>query len=134
MELVNLDPDVMKHIYTLFSKDCAPVTGQIALSLMANPPQPGDPSYPVYKRVCLPFITTAKPKYNQKSRVQKYFVFSLQETEQIRTMVKHNVKRVFEVVNSLPGFSCQPVDGGAFAFPRIHLPPKAIQKAKVTTL
>lgn len=105
MELVNLDPDVMKHIYTLFSKDCAPVTGQIALSLMANPPQPGDPSYPVYKR----------------------------ETEQIRTMVKHNVKRVFEV-NSLPGFSCQPVDGGAFAFPRIHLPPKAIQKAKVTTL
>lgn len=75
MELVNLDPDVMKHIYTLFSKDCAPVTGQIALSLMANPPQPGDPSYPVYKRVCLPCITTAKPKYNQKSRVQKYFFF-----------------------------------------------------------
>lgn len=45
----------------------------------------------------------------------------------------HNVKRVSEVVNSLPGVSCQPVEGGAFAFPRVRLPPKAIQKAEVTT-
>lgn len=43
----------------------------------------------------------------------------------------HNLKRVFEVVNSLPGVTCQPVEGGAFAFPRVHFPPKAIQKAKV---
>ncbi|KAI9544642.1 hypothetical protein NQZ68_001515 [Dissostichus eleginoides] len=52
------------------------------------------------------------------------------ETQHIKTMMVHNVKRVFEVLNSLPGFSCQPVEGGAFAFPRLHLPPKAIQKAK----
>uniref|UniRef100_A0A3B4WYF6 Aminotransferase class I/classII domain-containing protein n=1 Tax=Seriola lalandi dorsalis TaxID=1841481 RepID=A0A3B4WYF6_SERLL len=30
----------------------------------------------------------------------------------------------------LLGFYCQPVEGGAFAFPRVYLPPKAIQKAK----
>ncbi|XP_058499502.1 alanine aminotransferase 2-like isoform X2 [Solea solea] len=49
VELVNLDPAVMKYIYTQFSKDsCAPVLGQIALDVMANPPQPGDPSYPLY--------------------------------------------------------------------------------------
>uniref|UniRef100_A0A8C4I123 alanine transaminase n=1 Tax=Dicentrarchus labrax TaxID=13489 RepID=A0A8C4I123_DICLA len=103
VELINLDPDVMKYIYKLFSKDsCAPVLGQIALDLMINPPQPGDPSYPLYNV----------------------------ETQNIRTMLVHNVKRAFEVVNSLPGFCCQPVEGGAFAFPRLHLPPKAIQKAK----
>lgn len=42
----------MKYIYKLFSKDsCAPVLGQIALDVMAKPPQPGDPSYPLYSEV-----------------------------------------------------------------------------------
>lgn len=103
VELVNLDPTVMKYIYTLFSKDsCAPVLGQLALDLLTSPPQPGDPSYPLYR----------------------------QETQHIRSTLVQNVKRVVAVLNSLPGFSCQPVAGGAFAFPRIHLPPKSIQKAE----
>ncbi|XP_070775049.1 alanine aminotransferase 2-like [Enoplosus armatus] len=103
VELVNLDPAVMKYIYKLFSKDsCAPVLGQIALDLMTNPPQPGDPSYPLYNV----------------------------ETQHIRTTLAHNVKRAHQVLNSLPGFCCQPVEGGAFAFPKLCLPPKAIQKAK----
>ncbi|XP_026230723.1 alanine aminotransferase 2-like [Anabas testudineus] len=102
VELVNLDPAVMKHVYTLFSKDsCAPVLAQIALDLMVDPPQPGDPSHPLYNM----------------------------ETQHIKTTLLHNA-RAFEVVNSLPGFSCHPVEGGAFVFPRLHLPPKAIQKAK----
>ncbi|XP_040910288.1 alanine aminotransferase 2-like [Toxotes jaculatrix] len=103
VELVNLDPDVMKHINNLFSKDsCAPMLGQMALDLMMNPPQPGDPSYHLYNI----------------------------ETQHIRTTLVHNVQRALAVVNSLQGFSCQPVQGGAFLFPRLHLPPKAIQKAK----
>lgn len=54
VELVNIDPAVMKYIHTLFSKDsCAPVLGQIALDLMANPPKPGDPSYQLYHMVRL---------------------------------------------------------------------------------
>lgn len=103
VELVNLDPAVMKHIHSLFSTDsCAPVLGQIALDLMMNPPQPGDPSYPLYKM----------------------------ETQNIKTTLLQNVKQATEVVNNLPGFCCQPVEGGAFMFPRVYLPPKAIQKAK----
>ncbi|XP_076600943.1 alanine aminotransferase 1 [Chaetodon auriga] len=103
VELVNLDPGVMEYIYKVFSIDSsAPVLGQIALDLMMNPPQPGDPSYPLYK----------------------------EETENIRSTLVQNVKRAVEVVNSLPGFCCQPVEGGAFLFPRLYFPPKAIQKAK----
>lgn len=49
----------------------------------------------------------------------------------MRSTMARNIKRVSEVVKSLPGVSCQPVKGGAFAFPRVHLPPKAIQKAQV---
>ncbi|XP_024129758.1 alanine aminotransferase 2 [Oryzias melastigma] len=103
VELVNLDPAVKKYIYTLFTADSsAPLLGQIALDLMTNPPLPGDPSY---------------------------FQFD-QETQHIKSTVDKNVKKAFEVVNSLQGFSCPAVEGGAFAFPRIHLPAKAIQKAK----
>uniref|UniRef100_A0A3Q4MPP7 alanine transaminase n=1 Tax=Neolamprologus brichardi TaxID=32507 RepID=A0A3Q4MPP7_NEOBR len=93
VELVNLDPAVMKYIHTLFSKDsCETVLGQIALDLMMDPPKPGDPSYLLYKQV--------------------------------------GPENFHEVVNSLPGFSCSPIEGGLFAFPRLHLTPKAIQKAK----
>ncbi|XP_047225203.1 alanine aminotransferase 2-like isoform X1 [Girardinichthys multiradiatus] len=103
VELVNLDPTVMKHINSLFSTNaCAPVLGQIALDVMMNPPQPGDPSYHLY----------------------------VKETQHIRTSVAENVKRVDEVINSLPGFSCQQVEGGAFAFPRLFLPPKATKRAE----
>ncbi|XP_034470651.1 alanine aminotransferase 2-like isoform X2 [Hippoglossus hippoglossus] len=83
VELVNLDPAVMKYIYTIFSMDtCAPVLGQMALDLMMNPPQPGDPSYPLYDV----------------------------EKQPIRTALVHNVKTARAVLNSLPGFCCQPVE------------------------
>ncbi|XP_072297701.1 alanine aminotransferase 2-like [Eucyclogobius newberryi] len=102
VELVNMDPAVMKHVFTIFSKDNTPTPSQIALSVMANPPQPGDPSYSLYAV----------------------------ETQQIRTTVTGNVRRVHEVLSSLPGVSSQPVEGGAFAFPRLNLPSKAIRTAK----
>uniref|UniRef100_A0A665VZ52 alanine transaminase n=1 Tax=Echeneis naucrates TaxID=173247 RepID=A0A665VZ52_ECHNA len=104
VELVNLDHTVMKYIYVLFSKDSsAPVLGQFALDLMANPPQPGDPSYPLYNVVRTDIdITTL--------------------------VLADNAKRAVEVVNNMLGFCCQPVEGGAFAFPQLHLPPKAIEK------
>ncbi|XP_054889643.1 alanine aminotransferase 2-like [Poeciliopsis prolifica] len=102
VELVNLDPTVMKHIDNLFSTNSCPILGQFALDVMVNPPQPGAPSYPLY----------------------------LKETQHIRALLAQNVRRVEEVINSFPGFSCQPLEGGAFAFPRVFLPPKAIERAK----
>uniref|UniRef100_A0A672QXJ9 alanine transaminase n=1 Tax=Sinocyclocheilus grahami TaxID=75366 RepID=A0A672QXJ9_SINGR len=52
MELVNLDPAVKQYASRLFStRSCPPVVGQIALDLMADPPKPGDPSYPTFSEV-----------------------------------------------------------------------------------
>ncbi|XP_073347303.1 alanine aminotransferase 1-like [Pagrus major] len=103
VELVNMDPTVMKYIFTRFSIDtCTPVLGQIALDLMVDPPQPGDPSYPLYHM----------------------------EKQNISNTLIDNAKRAVEVVNSLPGLCCQPLEGGTFAFPRVYLPPSFIQKAK----
>lgn len=52
MELVNLDPAVKEYARRLFStRSCPPVVGQMALDLMANPPKPGDPSFPTFSEV-----------------------------------------------------------------------------------
>uniref|UniRef100_A0A3P8S222 alanine transaminase n=1 Tax=Amphiprion percula TaxID=161767 RepID=A0A3P8S222_AMPPE len=112
VELVNLDPNVVKYIFNLICKDSTtPVLAHFAMDLMMNPPRPGDPSYPLYNQLMLcgaPVVTLGY----------------------IKNMLVKNVKTAHEVVNSLPGFSCQPVEGGAFVLPRVFLPPRAIQKAK----
>lgn len=103
VELINVDPSVMQYVYTLFSTDsCSAVSGQLALDVMTTPPQPGDPSYPLFK----------------------------QETQHIRNTLVSNVKTAYKVLGRLPGLSCQPVAGGAFLFPRLDLPPKALQRAQ----
>ena len=41
---------------------------------------------------------------------------------------------VYEILNSIEGVSCNEVMGAMYAFPRIELPKKAIEKAEVSTL
>ncbi|XP_028328916.1 alanine aminotransferase 1-like isoform X2 [Gouania willdenowi] len=107
VELVNVDQAVMDYIYKMFSLDsCASVSGQMVLDLMTNPPQPGEPSYPLY----------------------------CQEKEEIRRTLVHNALKATEAMNLLLGFSCQPVEGGAFMFPRVDLPQRAIQRAQEAEL
>ena len=40
---------------------------------------------------------------------------------------------VYEILNSIEGISCNEVMGSMYAFPRIDLPNKAIEKAEVST-
>uniref|UniRef100_A0A3Q2YP06 alanine transaminase n=1 Tax=Hippocampus comes TaxID=109280 RepID=A0A3Q2YP06_HIPCM len=106
VELLNMDPVVMPYVERLFHLiPSPPVTGQIALELMVEPPQPGDPSYPLYMHV------SPKVHRNRSSDIQ-------------------SAAPMLQVLNRLPAISCQPVRGGAFAFPRLHLTTKAIRKAK----
>lgn len=41
---------------------------------------------------------------------------------------------VYEAFNSIEGIKCNPVQGAMYAFPRLLLPQKAIDKAKVRDL
>lgn len=147
VELVNLDPAVMKYIDTLFSKESStPILGQIALDLMTDPPKPEDPSYLLYNQVGdTATLCGAVAVFDKEcaiflgfnfflSCVQRKLVCFLQEKEHIRTLLVQNSKRMHEVFNSLPGCSCSPIEGGLFAFPRLYLTAKAIQKAKVTKI
>ncbi|XP_073704200.1 alanine aminotransferase 2 [Garra rufa] len=103
VELVNLDSAVMKYAHTLFStRSCPSVVGQLALDLMADPPKPGDSSFPTFS----------------------------EEVQFIEHTIRKNIGRIQEVFAELPGISCQTLKAGFFVFPSLHFPPKAIKWAK----
>ncbi|XP_036452510.1 alanine aminotransferase 2-like isoform X2 [Colossoma macropomum] len=104
VELVNIDPEVMRYTSSLFATNlCVPVVGQIALDVMADPPQPGQPSYALYA----------------------------QQVQSLQRTLMNNVQRTEEVLSGLPGITCQPIMGGIFAFACLHLSQAAIKHAKV---
>ncbi|MCI4377082.1 hypothetical protein PGIGA_G00199460 [Pangasianodon gigas] len=81
---------------------CASLSGQIAVDVMVDPPQPTQPSYELYT----------------------------QEVQSIKSTIKNNAQKTLELLSGLPGIGCQPVNGGIFAFPRLHLSQSAIKHAK----
>uniref|UniRef100_A0A672IX05 alanine transaminase n=1 Tax=Salarias fasciatus TaxID=181472 RepID=A0A672IX05_SALFA len=102
VELLNLDPAVMEYVYKIFSIGSC---GSVSGQLALD-------------------IMSSPPQPGDSS-------YPLYE-QHIRSTLVHNVKTASEVLNRLPGLSCQPGDGGAFLFPRVDIPPKAIQRAQVT--
>ncbi len=47
--------------------------------------------------------------------------------------LKARAKMVHEILNTIEGVTCNEVMGAMYAFPKIALPQKAIEKAKVST-
>uniref|UniRef100_G3NDB1 alanine transaminase n=1 Tax=Gasterosteus aculeatus aculeatus TaxID=481459 RepID=G3NDB1_GASAC len=102
MEVINMDPEVKAQLTKLVSvRLCPPVPGQALLDLVVNPPQPDEPSYHQFTKERATVLATLA----EKARL----------TEQI--------------FNTVPGITCNPVQGAMYTFPRIALPQKAIDKA-----
>merc|ERR1712002_332133 len=103
MEIINLDPYIKGQLTKLIStKLCPPTLGQCAMAIVCKEPKPGDPSHENFKK----------------------------EKQETLDLLKKKAKLVAETFNSIPGISCNEVTGAMYAFPRIDLPPKAIQAAK----
>lgn len=52
MEVLNLDPEVRAQLLKLRSLQlCPPVSGQAAMDVIANPPQPDEPSFSRFHQV-----------------------------------------------------------------------------------
>ncbi|KAG8430136.1 hypothetical protein GDO86_018411, partial [Hymenochirus boettgeri] len=104
MEVINMDPDVKQQLTKLVSvRLCPPVPGQALLDVIVNPPQSGEPSY-------------------------KQFVA---EKQAVLDNLAEKAHLTAEILNQTPGISCNPVQGAMYSFPRIHIPEKAINLAKV---
>lgn len=103
MEIVNFDPYIKAQLTKMVStKLCPPILGQCAMAIVCSEPKPGDPSH-------------------------KQFV---QEKQATLDLLKKKAKLVADTFNSIPGIKCNEVTGAMYAFPKIDLPPKAIQAAK----
>ncbi|KAH0540476.1 alanine aminotransferase 1 isoform X1 [Cotesia glomerata] len=102
-EYFNMDPDVMAILSKSISAMlCPTVLGQVAMDVVVNPPKPGEPSY------------------NQFIKEKAAVLESLAERSRL----------VVDTLNSIPGFKSNPAMGAMYVFPRIDLPPKAIEAAK----
>ncbi|VDP29514.1 unnamed protein product [Schistosoma mattheei] len=103
-ELVNFPEDVQQQLYkSLSARLCSSLLGQLTMDVVVNPPKPHEPSYNSFMK--------------EKSSV-------LEE-------LKQKAELTTKSLNSLQGFSCNPITGAMYAFPRIDLPKKAIEIAKV---
>nr|XP_009666225.1 PREDICTED: alanine aminotransferase 2-like [Struthio camelus australis] len=102
-EVVNMDPEVRQQLFKVLSvRLCPPVPGQIVLDAMVAPPQPGDPSYERF----------------------------MAEKQAVLSALAHKARLTQEIFNQAPGIHCNPVQGAMYSFPRIELPPRALQEAK----
>uniref|UniRef100_A0AAY5E9Y8 alanine transaminase n=1 Tax=Electrophorus electricus TaxID=8005 RepID=A0AAY5E9Y8_ELEEL len=103
MEIVNLDPEVKSQLVKMLSvRLCPPVTGQAAMDVIVNPPQPDEPSHGQF--------------YKEKGLVLGALADKAKLTEHI--------------LNAVPGIKCNPVQGAMYAFPRIFIPPRAVEEAQ----
>ena len=55
----------------------------------------------------------------------------MKEKNAVLASLKERATLVKEAYGSIEGVTCNPVQGAMYAFPRIHLPKKAIEKAQV---
>ncbi|KAK7114145.1 alanine aminotransferase 1-like [Littorina saxatilis] len=102
-EVINLDPGVKAMLVkSISAKLCSSVSGQAVMDIVVNPPRPGEPSYETFQK----------------------------ERETVLGQLAEKAKMVTETFNSIPGISCQTVQGAMYAFPQIKMPPKVIQAAK----
>lgn len=102
MELHNIDPYVQTQLYKLASSGlCSGVDGQMMTSLMCRPPMPGEDSFELFTN-------------------EEYSIFD---------SLKRKAISLVKGLNEIDGMSCNPSDGAMYAFPRVELPPKAIDEA-----
>jgi len=102
-EVCNVDPQVKAMLLkSVSAKLCPTVIGQACMDVVVNPPREGEPSY--------------ESHVSQKTAILKGLA--------------ERAKLVAETFNSMEGMTCNTVQGAMYAFPQLHLPPKAVAKAK----
>ncbi|KAM3919788.1 alanine aminotransferase 2 [Leptodactylus fuscus] len=104
MEVLNLHPDIKAQLVKMLSvRLCPPVSGQAAMDVVVNPPQPDEESYPQF----------------------------IQEKEAVLSNLAHKAKLTEELFNQVPGIQCNPLQGAMYAFPQIFIPLKAVKEAEL---
>lgn len=103
MEVTGLDSEVKFHLEKMLSaKLCSCLTGQVMMDTVVSPPEPGDESYDQF----------------------------IKEKSVVLSSFKERAQLVAETFNAMDGITCNEVMGAMYAFPRLHLPKRAVVEAK----
>ncbi len=103
LEVFNVPKQTMDVVYKMMSISlCANLPGQVAVDVMMSPPKPGDPSH------------------------EKYVT----ESSLIFESLKRRAVKLGEALNKFEGVNCNLSEGAMYLFPRIVLPPRAVEEAK----
>lgn len=99
----NIHPGTVAQFYKLSSIGLCPNTvGQVVVSVLCNPPKPGDPSYDLW----------------QKERSDEL------------ASLRRRAHLVSSAFNSLPNMSVVPTEAAMYSFPQVHMPPAAVAAAE----
>ena len=110
IEWFNIDPEVETQLHKLKSlKTCANINGQLFIDMMVRPPTEEE---------------------NGKEVTENF----KKERSALFESLKRRSNLVYESMNEMKGITCNKIEGAMYAFPRIHLPKKAIQEAKSQNL
>lgn len=102
-ECANIPEDVIALIYKMVSVGlCPPLSGQIGVDCLVRPPKEGEESYSLWK----------------------------EETSSIHKALASRTKVMAARLNELPGVSCVDSPGALYLFPRLELPPAAVEAAR----
>jgi hypothetical protein len=125
MEVTGLPHAIKEQIMKLASINLCPnLSGQICCALMMNPPMEGEPSYELYAQVSL-FQDQNEPLL----RLIGVHI-SCQEKNDTLSSLKRRAELLVHGLNQLEGVTCNAAEGALYAFPRITLPPRAIEEGK----
>ncbi|MEJ1271574.1 glutamic pyruvic transaminase soluble [Cricetulus griseus] len=103
VEVVNMDAEVQKQMGKLMSvRLCPPVPGQALLDMVVSPPAPSEPSFKQFQA----------------------------ERQEVLAELAAKAKLTEQIFNEAPGIRCNPVQGAMYSFPRVQLPPRAVQRAQ----
>jgi len=102
-EVINMDPGVFAMLQkSISAKLCPTVIGQACMDVVVNPPKAGEPSFGSFDSE----VKNTLASYAERAQM------------------------VADTLNSIPGISCNTVQGAMYAFPQIKFPEKALAAAK----
>ena len=109
-----MDDDVMALLQkSISAKLCPTVLGQACMDIVANPPKPGEPSYESWLQEKEVRLVIKVCHTQNNPNIQGNLASLARRAELVAT-----------TLNTIPGFSCNTVQGAMYAFPKILLPPK----------
>jgi alanine transaminase len=117
-ECTNIERDVREQLYKMASISlCPAVQGQIMVDLMVKPPRQGDASYPLYQQEMMGIY----------GMFLIYIYIYIYKYIHFLESLKSRALKLAAAFNRMEGVTCEDAEGAMYLFPRVRLPPKAIE-------